>query len=56
VLEEYSEVLVLLRRARVYQDVYVSETENEPLQDLVHEPLERLDRVSQAEGHERKLE
>jgi hypothetical protein len=51
--EEYPEVLlVLLRRAGVYQDVVnISEAKIEPLQDLVHETLKSLGIVSQAERH-----
>jgi hypothetical protein len=49
--------LVLLRRAGVHEDgVDVGEAEVEPPQNFVHESLESLRSVAQAEWHEWKFE
>jgi hypothetical protein len=49
-------LLVLLERPREDEDVvHVGEAEVESSQNVVHEALERLGGVSQAEGHEGEL-
>jgi hypothetical protein len=56
--EEGAEVLVvLLRRTGEDKDiVYIGKTEIQVFKDLVHETLEGLGGVSEAEGHKSKLE